>query len=342
MSEPFPLKRPAPGFTGGSLLQLESTVLDTGRPASTGSRSVAILLCTLHGHHYLADQIDSIVQQNYANWSIWASDDGSLDGTHSILQDYQRQLGKSRLTVHFGPAEGFVANFLSLICHASITADYYAFADQDDIWEKDKLSRATEWLNSVPEHVPAMYCSRTRNVDSENRDIGLSRLFFKSPSFANALVQNIGGGNTMVFNNAARKLLCIAGADINVVSHDWWVYLVVTGCGGVVFYDPKPSVRYRQHSANLIGASDSLSDSLARARLLMDGRFKTWTDINLRAISHLYDYLTPVNQRCLELFSKSRQGTLIPRMRHLRASGVYRQSLLGQLGLYAAAMLKKI
>jgi len=86
------------------------------------------------------------------------------------------------------PAEGFVANFLSLTCKASIEADYYAYSDQDDVWESDKLERAVRWLQTVPENIPALYCSRTRLVDAENNEIGLSPLFSKPPSFANALI----------------------------------------------------------------------------------------------------------------------------------------------------------
>ena len=168
---------------------------------------VAILLCTYHGQHYLAEQLDSFAAQSHSNWEVWASDDGSKDDTHAILEAYQQKWPDGRLSIHFGPAEGFAANFLSLTCKASIDADYYAYSDQDDIWEPNKLARAVEWLNTLPENIPALYCSRTRLVDSNNNEIGVSPLFAKPPSFANALMQNIGGGNTMVFNNAARNLL---------------------------------------------------------------------------------------------------------------------------------------
>ena len=217
---------------------------------------VAILLCTYHGQHYLADQLDSFAAQSYPNWEVLASDDGSQDNTHAILEAYRGQWGHDRLAIHFGLARGFAANFLSLTCKSSIKADYYAYSDQDDIWEADKLQRAMSWLLTIPEDVPALYCSRTRLVDAHNRDIGYSPLFTKPPSFANALMQNVGGGNTMVFNNAARALLCEAGADADVVTHDWWAYLLVSGCGKV-FYDACPSLRYRQHGGNLVGMNSS-------------------------------------------------------------------------------------
>lgn len=85
--------------------------------SSTGlSPKVAILLCTFHGQHYLADQLDSFAAQTHTNWEVWASDDGSLDDTHSILESYSSKWGQERISIHSGPAEGFVANFLSLTC----------------------------------------------------------------------------------------------------------------------------------------------------------------------------------------------------------------------------------
>lgn len=196
---------------------------------------VAILLCTYHGQHYLAEQLESFAAQSHKNWEVWASDDGSQDETHAILKAHQEKWPEGRLSIHFGPAEGFAANFLSLTCKASIEADYYAYSDQDDVWEADKLERAVRWLETIPPNMPALYCGRTRLVDADNNEIGLSPLFSKLPSFANALMQNIGGGNTMVFNNAARALLREAGEDTPVITHDWWAYMVVSGCGGKCF-----------------------------------------------------------------------------------------------------------
>ena len=150
---------------------MQSTGMDDGKPAF--AQKIAILLCTYHGQHFLADQLDSFFAQTYPNWEVWASDDGSLDDTHGMLEAYQQKWGKQRLSMHTGPAQGFAANFLSLSCDADIVADYYAYSDQDDIWEADKLQRAVAWLRSVPVDTPALYCSRALLVDIDNQPIGL-------------------------------------------------------------------------------------------------------------------------------------------------------------------------
>ncbi|MGY4531944.1 glycosyltransferase involved in cell wall biosynthesis [Pseudomonas sp. TE3786] len=303
---------------------------------------VAILLCTYDGLLYLTDQMESFVQQTHTNWEVWASDDGSKDGTLTALHAYKQQWTAGRLSVHRGPANGFAANFLSLTCKPGIEADYFAYSDQDDIWEADKLARAVAWLETVPADVPALYCSRTRLVDADNNEIGISPQFHKPPSFANALMQNIGGGNTMVFNNATRQLLLEVGENNTIVTHDWWVYMVVTGCGGQVFYDSKPSLRYRQHGYNVVGSSSDWASRFKRIGMLWEGRFRHWSDRNIAALRALEHKLTPQNRETLERFAQARSRSLIPRLVYLKRSGVYRQTFLGNIALIAGAVLGKI
>ncbi len=303
---------------------------------------VAILLCAWHGQRYLAGQMDSFMAQTHSHWQLWVSDDGSKDNTCAILQDYKQKWPAGRVAIHSGPAKGFVANFLSLTCRADIQADYYAWSDQDDIWEADKLERAVRWLETIAPDTPALYCGRTRLVDADNNEIGLSMLFTRPPCFANALMQNIGGGNTMVFNNAARALLCEAGADVPAVSHDWWLYMVVTGCGGKVFYDSVPTLRYRQHNANLVGMNAGWPARFKRIRMLWQGRFHHWNDSNLAALRTLHHRLTPENRGILACFTQARQMRLIKRLVQFRRSGVHRQTFLGNLGLVVAAIFGKV
>ena len=303
---------------------------------------VAILLCTYHGQHHLAEQLESFAAQSHTHWEVFASDDGSQDGTHSILEAYSALWGSERLSVHFGPAEGFAANFLSLTCKANIQAKYYAYSDQDDIWEADKLQRAVAWLEQVDSKTPALYCTRTRLVDADNQEIGLSPLFERPPSFSNALAQNIGGGNSMVFNEAARRLLRCAGDDVAVVSHDWWLYLIVTGCGGEVFYDPYPSLRYRQHGANLIGMNAGWHARWQRIVMLSKGRFKEWNEIHIAAMERIRMKLTDSNQHVLSEFSKARQTWLLPRLVGMKRCGIHRQTFWGNVGLFFAILANKL
>jgi len=303
---------------------------------------VAILLCTFQGQRFLHEQLASIESQSLKAWTLLVSDDGSSDNTLDILQEYQKAWCRGQLNLQSGPRQGFAANFLSLTCQADIKTDFYAYADQDDIWEAEKLERAVNWLKTIPADVPALYCSRTRLVDEENRTLGFSPLFKRPPCFANALMQNIGGGNTMVFNHATRKLLCQAGKDIEVVSHDWWAYIFVSACGGKVHYDPYPSVRYRQHENNLVGCNNSWRARFFRMRLLAQGRFRQWNTINIKALQHLEQMMSPEHRQTLSLFAQAREHSIFRRLFTLKRSGVRRQSMAGHMSLFVAALLGKI
>lgn len=303
---------------------------------------VAILLGTYQGQRFLADQLDSVVRQTYPNWRIWASDDGSADLTTHILESYKSKWQKGRMEIIAGPQKGFAANFLHLACYADLQAEFFAFSDQDDIWCENKLEKAVTWLETVNPDLPALYCSRTQLVDENNRDIGLSPSMSKAPGFANALTQTVGGANTMVFNKAAHQLIMEAGSDLEIVSHDWWVYLVVTGCGGVVHFDDYPSLRYRQHNDNEVGINTTFKAKLTRICKLWGGVYRSWNQQNIEALMALQHRLTPENQKMLLRFSKARDEGLINRLIGFKQSGIYRQSFMGNVALVLAAVLNKI
>ncbi|MFM7847416.1 MAG: glycosyltransferase family 2 protein [Rubrivivax sp.] len=302
---------------------------------------MAILLCTYQAQRFLAEQLQSIHTQNWPSWKVWASDDGSTDQTLEILRDHGSRWGAQRLHLQRGPCKGSTANFLSLACMPEIDAECFAFCDQDDVWHPDKLERALQWLQTVPADIPALYCSRTVLVDEHNRTIGHSHLFQRSPGFRNALVQSIAGGNTMVLNRAARELLLSAGPEVEAITHDWWTYMLVTGCGGRVHYDAEPTVRYRQHGRNQFGSNVSLTQQLKRIRQLLHGRYRAWMDANLKALRRVRHRFTSEHQQVLDSVVRARSSWVGARVLGLYRCGLYRQSRLGQCGLWVAAVLNR-
>ncbi len=303
---------------------------------------MAILLCTYNGEEFLSAQLDSIVRQTHENWVIYASDDGSNDATLDILKSYQEQLGCNRLIIQLGPRQGFARNFMSLVLNGNARADFYAFSDQDDVWYPDKLERGIAQLSSLVGSQPALYCSRTHLIDGYGQDVGYSPLFARGPDFANALVQSLAGANTMLLNEPARALLELVPQDAHIVSHDWLCYMVVSGVGGEVIYDPEPTLDYRQHGGNVIGANDDLRARWQRIKMLLGGRFRAWNEQNLYALSRVRSRFTEANKYRLQCFERARESGFLMRLYLLRMSKVYRQTLLGNLGLVVAACLKRI
>ena len=303
---------------------------------------IAILLGTYNGAQYIQEQLDSFADQTYSEWIVWASDDGSIDRTVCIVKEFGHKVGSSRIHQIEGPKKGFAANFLSMVCDPGLKAEAYAYADQDDIWMKDKLERAANFLASVPANKPALYCSRTQYVDKDNRSLKVSKDYSRPAVFKNALVQNIASGNTMVFNEAARSLLLKIGVDPDASLHDWLTYIVVSGAGGEIFFDKNPSVRYRQHSNNLIGMNTGLGAKLGRIRMLFKGRFREWNERHVRILGRVRSLLTSENIIVLEKFSDARRAKGFSRLSAFKRSGVYRQTLSNNLAFYIAAMFGKV
>ncbi len=307
--------------------------------------SVAVLLCTYNGGPFLAEQLDSIFRQTVraqgVQLELHVADDGSTDGTLQLLESRVAGATGPPVSRRDGPRRGHAANFLTLACAADIQADFFAYCDQDDIWDVDKLERALARLSDFPPHEPALYCARTRSITQSGEVCGTSPLFTRKPSFQNALLQNIGGGNTMVMNRAARELLLTAGV-VDVVSHDWWTYLLVAGAGGGIVYDRQPCLSYRQHGNNAVGDNSGAAARLSRYGSFARGRNRQWYARNLAALEKNAGLLTGDSLETMRAFSEMRDAGLAGRLRSLRKSGLYAQTFTGQLGLYIATLLKKI
>ncbi|WP_241647799.1 glycosyltransferase family 2 protein, partial [Rosenbergiella metrosideri] len=251
---------------------------------------IAILLCTYNGEKYLREQLDSIIYQSYKNWVIYASDDGSADDTITILNEYQLKIGKEKLVILSGPKKGFAWNFISSLQHNGEGFEYFAFCDQDDIWHHNKLERAVEFVYSTerdPFKECLLYGARTFLVDDTGRSIGKSNLFRRKFSLNNALVQSYAGGNTMLISNALREKVKLLPSNLEVVSHDWLLYIYCTALDGEVMYDREPCLYYRQHGHNLVGSNRTLESKIKRLKKLYKGDVKTWNNINEKNIEVL-------------------------------------------------------
>lgn len=302
---------------------------------------VRILLATHNGEKFLEEQLDSIANQTVEQINVTVSDDGSSDGTLDILAEWKSKWRKGTFDIVSGPCEGFAENFRSLILSAKGEDAYFAFSDQDDIWDTDKLETAIGWLAGHPNE-PSLYCGRTRYVDESGRFLRLSPLFSRPPNIRNALVQSLAGANTMVLNQHAMQLVKDASRDARFVSHDWWAYIVVSGCGGEIRYDSVPRVDYRLHDTNVIGANDEWRQRLFRLKELLRGRFREWNALHLEGLQRFHGHLTTEAQQAIDELALFRSGNLPIRLQGLLNLSLYRQTRLGHLGLFVAIVHKKI
>lgn len=221
------------------------------------TEKVEILLATYNGEQYLREQLESILSQDYDNWIIRVCDDASSDSTYNILKEYQGQyphkfiLTKNR--VRFGSAK---KNFMQLI--RSSTCDYVMCCDQDDVWLPNKISvTINEMKKNEQEDMPVLVHTDLKVVDS-NLQV-LSESFFEHSNFRkefklhDILIQNFVTGCTMMMNRPMVTLMSRVVDCDNILMHDWVASVLATSTGKVAFVD-MPTMLYRQHAINSVGA----------------------------------------------------------------------------------------
>lgn len=222
--------------------------------------SIEVLLATYNGQCFLQAQIDSLLSQTYTDLTILAGDDGSTDDTLTILREIAAaHPHRLRLLPPQKPSGSAKENFLRLM--AASTAPYVALSDQDDVWLPDKLTASMEAMQTLEQQhgtdVPLLVFSDLTVVDEHLQQVHPSfwvqqhikpdRIHHLAP----LLAQNVVTGCTALMNRAlVRRCLTMPP---EVYMHDWWIALnaCVFGHSYVLH---RPTVLYRQHEHNVIGA----------------------------------------------------------------------------------------
>ncbi|NUU74887.1 glycosyltransferase family 2 protein [Paenibacillus xylanilyticus] len=214
------------------------------------------MMSTYNGERYINEQVDSLIAQVQVETQIYIRDDGSTDGTMEKLRPYAEAY-PDRIHIRSEHNLGVIRSFFELMRSSPPMFDYYAFCDQDDVWEQDKLIRAITLLQTKNAAIPLLYCSSTQMVDQHLTPIGVWPKVPQKPlTLHNALVENSCVGCTMVMNDITfNQIRGSLPSELNeLIMHDWWIYLYVCTFGEVIF-DEHLTIMYRQHQGNVLGGS---------------------------------------------------------------------------------------
>lgn len=219
---------------------------------------VAVMMSTYNGEKYVAEQIESILCQRGVEVELFIRDDGSSDSTESILKEFANR----HANIHYSLEQnvGVANSFMNLLYVTPDSFDFYAFADQDDIWLEDKLCAGVRMLEQTGK---MLYGSNQECVDKDGNSLGLRyasdvRIHVKPLEI---MTSNMIAGCTMVFTD---KLFKILQANEHRPSeellrnriHDVWVAIVASVYDGII-YDTSSYIKYRQHENNVVGAKTS-------------------------------------------------------------------------------------
>lgn len=210
--------------------------------------TINVLLSCYNGEKFIAEQIESILNQKTGrNIVLYIRDDGSTDNTPHILKQYK---GTENIHIRYGENVGIMKSFFQLLEQCE-DADYYSFADQDDIWEENKLERAVNQIGKTD--TPVLYCADfyhwNDHTGSQTPCGHLSEPFSIVKTVVNG---DSGFGFTQVLNPSMRRLALRymkTKPELTQFSHDMWCHLLGV-CFGEVIYDPSCVARYRRHENN--------------------------------------------------------------------------------------------
>lgn len=238
----------------------------------TGSsmKRILILLATYNGDQYLQEQLNSLYNQTDVEVNILVRDDGSTDSTLKILEKNSKD---HKLNWYQGEHKNVQEGYFELMCKAAKTDyEYFAFCDQDDVWDDDKLKIAINKIdesckNKISEEL-ILYYSGQRLVDSELNFIENHNLN-KYRSLKSRFVLSDFAGCTGVFNKALLNEV-IKFKPNYMLMHDTWILRVCLCLGGSVIVDTEPRMNYRQHANNTIGLKRGFRSTLKQVKLYLN------------------------------------------------------------------------
>ena len=230
---------------------------------------VSVVVCTYNGEKYLREQLQSILDQTWPPDEIIISDDGSIDLTLQIVAEFASSNGVAqtpvwRVETRTTPL-GVSGNFASVLAKAR--GEFIALADQDDLWEPERLDKG---LAHFHDGVLLVHSDATL-IDATGRPTGTlmsalrltsseRRHLLRGRALTALLRRNVvTGATTMIRSSLLEHALPIPDGWV----HDEWLALVAAAHGGVVFHQG-PLIRYRQHGNNEIGASKTDYDEATR------------------------------------------------------------------------------
>ena len=220
---------------------------------------VKIILCTFNGEAHIKEQLDSILNQTYSNFSINVYDDQSSDNTLTIIEDFSRRHPKINISIVLREKNlGYYKNFIRALLDLNSEDDLIFLCDQDDVWLPTKIEQVIDKYKK--NNLPFFYFS-CRYIVYKNLEI--KKIAPKKTdypiTFFHLFFQNLAGGNTIAINKLLLTKIKKFNNLFSYTIHDWEIIAIASSIKNcVLYFDKTPTVFYRQHSNAAIGTNDSL------------------------------------------------------------------------------------
>ena len=205
---------------------------------------VSVAMITYNGELFLKEQLDSILCQLTKEDELVISDDGSLDNTVAIIQEYQKKYCNIRFLT--GPKKGIKKNVEHVLRNCQ--GEYIFLADQDDIWKSNKIERIMELFRktdaSLMIHDAIVFCEDLQNPILDS--------FFSFRGSKSGVIKNIIKNSYMGCCMAfSRELIDkILPIPNNIEMHDQWIGILNDYFLKKSYFCQEPLLYYRRHQEN--------------------------------------------------------------------------------------------
>lgn len=248
-------------------------------------KKVAILLGAYNAEKYIKEQIDSIIDQSFDNWTLFLRDDNSSDNTLQILRQYAEQYENIIVIEDSLGNLGCNGNYFHLL--NLIDAEYYMFCNADDFWIKDKIKMSLEKMCLAEKKINSKEKPIIIHTDLSITDDSLNIIYnslwdydrldpAEMYTFDKTGVCNTIAGATMLFNNPTKKITFPVSPFAPFFDH--WMALKVLQAGGIILPIYTPTVLYRQIGTNLaainMGRKNTLGYKIRNIKKIIKINFK--------------------------------------------------------------------
>jgi len=287
---------------------------------------ISILLASYNGEKYIAQQIDSLLEQSVQDFKLFICDDKSTDSTYEIIEKFANlHPGKIFISQNEKNLSGAKFNFIKMM--AEFKDDYIMLCDQDDIWLPDKIEKSLGKIKEMEDRYgrekPLLVHTNLCIADEDLEIVSSSyweraNAKVEEKKFNKVLVQNFATGCTMMYNRALGELV---GAEPDyLVMHDWWLVLLASAFGEIDMIE-KPTILYRQHLDNVLGSNKRSAVSHFLHKFFNSGEIKkTLSETYKQASAFLAIYkdsLSGVNLEIVTAYASIPRGGKLKRLKIL-------------------------
>ncbi len=300
--------------------------------------NLAIIMTTYNGEKYLKGQIDSILNQTYDKFTLYIRDDNSTDNTKNIIKEYTLKFTDKIIEIKDNKiAGGACNNFLFALEYVYNLNKHniFMFSDQDDVWLKEKIEITLNEYNNLENkdkpiliHTDLYVADKELNI-IDSSFVKLSHFRKDYTNFNNYLIQNNVTGCTVFINKDLADLINFK--ITNIIMHDWFFALIASAFGQVRFIN-QPTIYYRQHERNTIGAKNfNIYDRLIKNNTIKKDIYNLF--LQAEAFRDIYyNILTIENKNIIDAFCKIKNSNKLTKLKIINEYKFYKQGLIKFIG----------